>query len=98
MRTGLRRAYVPVRHRPRPAFKLVYLRPNAEFLNGEIFYTLEEARVLIESWRRHCSATRPHSSLGFGPPAPEPIVPPSWLPGSAPLRQPPSLAEKPATH
>jgi len=31
---------------------------------GEIFYTLEEARVVIESWRRHYNTVRPHSLLG----------------------------------
>ena len=45
-----------------------------ELLNGEIFYTLKEAQVLIESWRRHCNAIRPHSSLGYRPPAPEAVI------------------------
>lgn len=40
-------------------------------LNREIFYTLEEARVLIENWRREYNEIRPHSSLGQRPPAPE---------------------------
>jgi putative transposase len=35
-----------------------------ELLNGEIFYTLAEARILIEGWRRHDNNVRPHSSLG----------------------------------
>ena len=61
-------------------------RLRDELLNGEIFYTLKEAQVLIESWRRHYNAIRPHSSLGYRPPAPETIVTPSWPPGSAPLR------------
>jgi transposase InsO family protein len=42
-----------------------------ELLNGEIFYTVLEARVLIERWRRHYNTVRPHSSLGYRPPAPE---------------------------
>jgi transposase InsO family protein len=42
-----------------------------ELLNGEIFYTLAEARVLIEIWRKHYNRVRPHSSLGYRPPAPE---------------------------
>mgnify|MGYP005680398707 CR=1 FL=1 len=42
-----------------------------EFLNGEIFYSLFEAKVLIERWRRHYNTKRPHSSLGGRPPAPE---------------------------
>jgi transposase InsO family protein len=41
-----------------------------ELLNGEIFYTLAEARVLIERWRRHYNEVRPHSALGYRPPAP----------------------------
>jgi len=41
-----------------------------ELLNREIFYTLEEAGVLIENWRREYNTIRPHSSLGYRPPAP----------------------------
>ena len=44
-----------------------------ELLNREIFYTLEEAKILIESWRREYNRIRPHSSLGYRPPAPEAI-------------------------
>ena len=47
-----------------------------ELLNGEIFYTLAEARILIERWRRHYNTIRPHSSLGYKPPAPVTILPP----------------------
>ena len=46
-----------------------------ELLNREIFYTLSEARVLIESWRKHYNTKRPHSSIGYQPPAPETIKP-----------------------
>jgi transposase InsO family protein len=53
-----------------------------ELLNGEIFYTLEEARVIIERWRRHYNTVRPHSSLGYKPPAPEALQWPSQ-PGPA---------------
>lgn len=52
-----------------------------ELLNGEVFYTLEEARVVIEAWRRHYNTRRPHSSLGYRPPAPEAII---W-PASSPM-------------
>ena len=45
-----------------------------EFLDGEIFYTLREAKIMIEKWRRHYNEVRPHSSLGYKPPAPETIV------------------------
>jgi len=42
-----------------------------ELLDGEIFYTLQEAQVLIERWRREYNQVRPHSALGYRPPAPE---------------------------
>jgi len=48
-------------------------RLRDELLNGEIFYTLHEARVLIEMWRRHYNHVRPHSSLGYRPPAPKAV-------------------------
>jgi putative transposase len=43
-------------------------RLRDELLNGEIFYTLREAQIVIESWR-------PHASIGYQPPAPEVFVP-----------------------
>ena len=45
-----------------------------ELLNAELFYTLKEAQVLIEQWRNHYNHRRPHSSLGYRPPAPQTIV------------------------
>jgi len=45
-----------------------------ELLNGEVLYSLREAQILIEQWRRHYNAIRPHSALGYRPPAPETIV------------------------
>jgi transposase InsO family protein len=54
-----------------------------EFLNLEILYTLQEAKVLIERWRKEYNTIRPHSSLGYRPPAPEAVLP--FSPGSAPL-------------
>jgi putative transposase len=45
-----------------------------ELLNREIFSTLEEARILIEQWRREYNQIRPHSALGYLPPAPEAIL------------------------
>ena len=48
-----------------------------ELLNLEIFYSLCEAEVLIESWRHHFNTVRPHSSLRYTPPAPEAILPSS---------------------
>jgi hypothetical protein len=53
-----------------------------ELLNGEIFNTMTEARIIIEAWRHHYNTVRPHSSLGWRPPAPEAAV---W-PGPSPLR------------
>ena len=41
-----------------------------EFLKGEIFYSLKEAQILTERWRVHYNTARPHSSLGYRPPAP----------------------------
>ena len=49
-------------------------RFREEFLNGEIFYSLREAQILIEEWRKHYNTKRPHSALGYRPPAPETIV------------------------
>ena len=46
-----------------------------ERLAAEAFSKLHEAKVLIEQWRRHYNAIRPHSSLGCRPPAPETILP-----------------------
>ena len=58
-----------------------------ELLNGEIFYTLKEAQILIERWRQEYNTVRPHSALGYRPPAPEAIRPIPRDPGSAMLRQ-----------
>jgi len=46
-----------------------------ELLDGEIFYTLREAKILIERWRVHYNRVRPHSALGYRPPAPEATLP-----------------------
>jgi putative transposase len=50
-------------------------RLRDELLDGEIFYSLKEAKIVIESWRRHYNTVRPHGSLGYKPPAPEVFVP-----------------------
>ncbi len=39
-------------------------------LNGEIFYSLKEAQLVVENWRVHYNTKRPHLSLGYRPPAP----------------------------
>jgi transposase InsO family protein len=59
-----------------------------ELLNGEIFYSLKEARIVIEGWRRHYNTLRPHSSLNYQPPAPEVVLWPAK----------PALAPKPIMH
>jgi putative transposase len=56
-----------------------------EFLNRERFYTLREAQVLLEQWRRHYNTKRPHSALGYRPPAPEARSPLEGLPAVAGL-------------
>ena len=69
-------------------------------LDGEIFYSLKEAQVIIESWRRHYNTLRPHGSLGYKPPAPEVFVPAMSMlagPHSRPAA-PPALAERPSLH
>jgi len=62
-----------------------------ELLNGEVFYTLQEARIVIEQWRRHYNTIRPHSALGWRPPAPDAIVsqPAAW-PAAQPQPAPPA--------
>ena len=46
-----------------------------ELLDREIFYTLSEAKILLERWRREYNTVRPHSALGYRPPAPEAVRP-----------------------
>jgi hypothetical protein len=53
----------------------VKARVRDELLNGEVFTTLREAQILIERWRGHYNTVRPHSALGYRPPAPKSIVP-----------------------
>ena len=50
-------------------------RLRDELLDGEIFYSLREAQVVVESWRRHYNIVRPHGSIGWKPPAPGVFVP-----------------------
>jgi putative transposase len=60
-------------------------------VDGEIFYTLREAQIVIESWRRHFNTIRPHASFGYKPPAPEVFVP-AFAAWPAAQRQPASPA------
>jgi putative transposase len=65
-----------------------------ELLNAETFSTLAEAKVLIEQWRVHYNTARPHSSLGYRPPAPE------VMPGIMPIppgRSGPTGSAQPST-
>jgi putative transposase len=75
-------------------------RLRDELLDGEIFYSLREAQVVIESWRRHYNAVRPHASLGYRAPAPEVVVPALAL--AAPRRPAspatPVMAPRPVMH
>lgn len=68
-----------------------------ELLDGEIFYSLAEARVVIEAWRVHYNTVRPHSSLGYRPPAPQAIHWPSKSDRSSPPSA-PALAPRPIMH
>ena len=68
-----------------------------ELLNSEIFYSLAEAKVIIEAWRRYYNTERPHSSLGYKPPAPEAIAWPSKPARSLPPAA-QAMAEKPIMH
>src|SRR5262245_27531741 len=73
-------------------------RLRDELLNGEIFYTLREAQIVAESWRRHYNTIRPHASLGYKPPAPKVFIP-AFAAWPAALRRPASpatLAQRPA--
>ena len=44
------------------------------FSTGEVFYSIKEAKIIIEDWRKHYNTVRPHSALRYRPPAPESIV------------------------
>ena len=67
-------------------------RLRDELLNGEIFYTVREAQIVIESWRCHYNRVRPHASIGYRPPAPEVFVPAlaAW-PATPPQPAPPAM-------
>jgi putative transposase len=69
-----------------------------ELLNGEIFYSLAGARVLIEAWRRHYNTVRPHSSLGYRPPASAGATLPLPASGSASLHLRPAMAAEATMH
>ena len=72
-------------------------RLRDELLDGEIFYSLAEAKIVIESWRRHYNTERPHGSLGYKPPAPEVFIHALAARAASQPRPapPPALAESP---
>ena len=67
-------------------------RLRTEFLNGEVFDTLREAKVLIERWRKEYNTIRPHSSLDYRPPAAAAVQPADF--GATPLRLPVGVEER----
>ncbi len=77
-------------------------RLRDELLDGEIFYSLREAQVVIEGWRRRYNAVRPHASLGYRAPAPEVFVPAlaTRTPAPPPPASPtiPLMAPRPVMH
>ncbi len=68
-----------------------------ELLNGEIFYSLAAAKIVIESWRRHYDTKRAPSSLGYRPPASEVVQWPASRSGTASPAT-PNVAPRPAMH
>lgn len=66
-------------------------RLRDELLDGEIFYSMREAQVIIESWRRHYNTVRPHGAIGWKPPAPEVFVPAFAWPAAQPRPAPPAM-------
>ena len=67
-------------------------RLRDELLNGEIFTTLCEAQIVIEAWRQYYNRVRPHSSLGYRPPAPEVVA---WPASPAVESARPAIAQSP---
>jgi transposase InsO family protein len=65
-------------------------RLRDQLLNGGIFYSLIEAELLIEQRRWHYNTNRPHSALGYRPPAPQTILPPPIGPSTLSIGRPDS--------
>ena len=72
-------------------------RLRDELLNGEIFYSLKEAQIIIERWRHHYNTARPHSALAYRPPAPQVAIWPAAQPRPAPPAI-PAFAPSPIMH
>lgn len=78
-------------------WRLAQVAPRDELLNGEIFYPLAEARVVIEGWRQHYNTVRPHSSPRYKPPAPSAVIwPLAQFEPANPVT--PIVADEPTTH
>jgi len=75
-------------------------RLRDELLDGEIFYMLREAEMVIGSWRRHYNTVRPHASIGYPVPAPEVFVPAlaAWPAAQSRPAPPAMLPLVPKTH
>jgi hypothetical protein len=63
----------------------VFASNGFPLLNGEIFYSLKETKIMIEAWKCHYNSIRTHSSLGYQPPAPEAICWPADQPATGPI-------------
>jgi transposase InsO family protein len=63
------------RFRPSHGLHANRCRATDELLNGEVFYTLREAQILIQRGHHHHNTVRPHSALGYRPPAPDSMMP-----------------------
>ena len=66
-------------------------------LDGEVFYALKEASVVIEQWRKHDNTLRPRAPLGYQPPAPEGVIRPAEPSGSVPSAR-PAIVTRPTMH
>ena len=77
-------------------------RLRDELLDGEIFYSLRGAQVVIEGWRRHYNQVRPHASLRYRAPAPEVVAPALAVRMAGPPRPTsaatPAVAPRPVMH
>jgi transposase InsO family protein len=96
---GAKTAYItPGRPWENGFIKSFNARLRDELLDGEIFYSLAEAKIVIESWRRNYNTVRPHGSLGYKPPAPEVFIPAMAARTAAKTRPatPPALASRPS--
>ena len=65
----------PGSRRENSYFESINARLRNELLEGDIFYTLVAPQIIIEQRRIHDNTNRPHSSLGYRPPAPGPVIP-----------------------